>query len=689
MCKVSHGKTKVELRNSILGAKAEGNIAAILPDGIEIFRSNRTSTLGVQKFALKGETEDLIVGEFATGKKIGKAIKMNLIEKSKQLEKSAEKSRDTLSKIFKDQVLKYGDRVALRYKKYGIWQKISWNQYYEKSRQFALGLLALGFENGDKINILSEDRPEWLIADLGAICVSGISIGIYPTNAPPECQYVIDHSEAKILVVEDEEQLDKILEIRQDLEKLEKIIVIDTRNVLDHLQDPMILAFDEVLSQGQELFSQKPNLFDETIESTREEEIAIMVYTSGTTGPPKGAMLTHKNITSAIRSLGQVNEVTESDEVLCYLPLCHVAERVISFFNAIIVGYTVNFAESINTVPENLMEISPNWVFCPPRIWEKFHSRVTYDIQEVTWFKRAAYFWSLKVGRQYTEKTQKGESIPVFLKLQHMAADLLVFRKLKDLLGLKKARMAMSGAAPISPELLRYFHAINCPVREGYGQTESTACGTTHYAGRVKIGTVGEVIPDIEMKIADDGEILIKGDSVFVGYYKNPELTAETIVDGWLHTGDIGTFDDEGFLRILDRKKDIIITAGGKNVTPQYIENLLKFSPYIEDAVVIGDRRKYLVVLIMVNEDNCTKYAQTQRIPFSTYTDLSQNSQIKELINNEIIAVNDKLARVEQIKKFATFDKKLKEEDNEITPTMKIKRKQIMTKYSDLIESLY
>lgn len=597
--------------------------------------------------------------------------------------------RDTLPKIFRSQVLRFGDRVALRYKKYGIWQEVSWKQYYENVRRFGLGLTALGFGRGDKINILSEDRPEWLYADLAAICVSGISVGIYPTSSPYECEYIARHSDAKVWVVEDEEQLDKALEVRGNLSNLRNIVVIDTRNVQKHLQEPMILSFDRVMELGEALLKERPGLFEELIEATERDAVAIMVYTSGTTGPPKGAMLSHSNITSAITMMNQVNQSREDDEVLCYLPLCHVAERTISFFNAIVTGYTVNFAESMDTVAENLMEVSPSWVFCPPRIWEKFYSKVSYDIQEVTWFKRKAYFWALKIGERYTDLQQKGLSVPAHLRLLHLVAEIFVYRKLKDLLGLKKARYAASGAAPISPEILRYFHAINCTIREGYGQTESCAQSTIHYPDRVKIGTVGEPVVGLEIKIAEDGEILTRGPHVFQGYFKDPQLTAETIRDGWLHTGDIGEFQEDGHLRILDRKKDIIITAGGKNITPQYIENLLKFSPYIEDAVVIGDRRKYLVALIMIDEENCTKYAQRERIPFSTYADLSQNPKIKELIGSEINEINKKLARVEQIKKFATFDKKLKEEDNEITPTMKIKRKIISEKYKDVIESLY
>ncbi|MFC1824599.1 AMP-dependent synthetase/ligase [Thermodesulfobacteriota bacterium] len=600
-----------------------------------------------------------------------------------------EKGLDTLPKIFRNRVSKYGDRIALRYKKYGIWQEVSWQEYFETVRMCAFGLISLGLQKDDTINILSEDRPEWLYADLATISISGISVGIYPTSASFSCEYIVNHSGAKIWLVEDEEQLDKALEVKDKLPNLEKIIIFDTRNVLKWLNDPMIISFEEVLKRGEKLINENNLDFNKMIDETECDSVAIMVYTSGTTGPPKGAMISHRNILAGINTLKQVNPMNELDEVLCYLPLCHAAERVFSFFNAIIHGYTVNFAESIDTIEANLMEVSPTMLFCPPRIWEKFHSKISYEIQEVPWFKRVSYFWGINIGKRFSALHLQGRKIPFLLRLQHNIAELLLYRKLKDIMGLKKARNILTGAAPISPEILLYFRSINCPIREAYGQTESCAGGTIHFPGRVKIGTVGQVMPACELKIADDGEILIRAESVFCGYYKDPELTKETIIDGWLYTGDIGELDEDGFLKILDRKKDIIITAGGKNITPQYIENLLKFSPYIEDAVVIGDKHKYLVALIMIDEDNCTKYAQRERIPFSTYADLSQNPNIKELVDKEIKQVNKKLSRVEQVKKFATFNKKLKEEDGEVTPTMKIKRRNIADMYSDVIDSLY
>ncbi|MFC1822224.1 AMP-dependent synthetase/ligase [Thermodesulfobacteriota bacterium] len=597
---------------------------------------------------------------------------------------------DTLAKIFYNQTRKYGDRLALRYKDFGIWERVTWNQYYENVKYSGLGLKALGFKERDTLNILSEDRPEWLYADLGCICLRGISVGIYPTNAPFEIEYIAGHSDCKMIVVEDEEQLDKVMEVRDKLPKLEKIIIIELRNIKNKLNDPMLIPFEKVLEMGKELDAKEPGLFEMAIESTQHEDVCIMVYTSGTTGMPKAAMQAHDNIIYAVNNMKNTLGLTDTDEVLCYLPLCHVAERILSFFEAIIAGYTVNFAESIDTVNENLKEICPTYVFCPPRIWEKFHSQVSYDIQDATWFKRKIYSRSVKAGYRYSNLVDNHQPVPLLLKLEHLLHKSWVFRKLKDRLGLKKARMILTGAAPTSPEIIKYFHAIDCNMKEGYGQTESCGMGTLQLSGRVNIGTVGEVVKGSEMKIMEDGEILIRGKNNFKGYYKDPELTAETLdQQGWLHTGDVGEFDEDGFLKITDRKKDIIITAGGKNISPQMIESLLKFSPYVSDAIVIGDKRKYLTAMIMIDEENCAKYATANRIPFSTYENLAGNEEILKMIKKQVEEVNTKLAQVESIKKFRTFKRMLKEEDDDLTPTMKIRRKIVMDKFKQEIDEMY
>ena len=577
---------------------------------------------------------------------------------------AGESEKNTLPKVFHYQTHRYGKRLAIRFKHFGIWHRVTWIQYYENVKEFGLGLISLGFRAHDTINILSEDRPEWLYADIGAMSLRGVSVGIYPTSAPYEVEYIIGHSDCKIIVVEDEEQLDKVLEVRDKLPKLEKIIIIDTRNIKRKLDDSMLLSYEDVVGMGLELEEKEPGLFEKAIETTEPGDVCLMVYTSGTTGMPKAAMQSHENILYSISAVGEYLGLNETHEVLCYLPLCHVAERIMSFLQAILWGYTVNFAESLDTVNENLREISPTFVFCPPRIWEKFHSKVSYDIQDAPWYKRLAYFWSLKIGYRYSDLVNDYQPVPLHLKFQHWLAALLVYRKLKDMLGLKKAKIIFSSAAPISSEIIRYFHAIDCTMREAYGQTESCGQGTVQNPDRIKFGTVGEVLKGFKMKIADDGEILIKSPGIFKGYYKDPDLTRETIDEGgWLHTGDVGEFDEEGLLAITDRKKDIIITAGGKNISPQMIENLLKFSPHISDAIVIGDKRKYLTAMIMLDEENCAKYALRHRIPYSTYEDLAGNSEILKMIKSEVEKVNEKLAQVETIKKFTTFKKMLKEDE--------------------------
>lgn len=597
---------------------------------------------------------------------------------------------DTLAKLFFSRTHADGDGLAIRYKHFGIWRRVSWSEYYRNVKQFGLGMVSLGFQARDTINILSENRPEWLYADLAAICLRGVSIGIYPTNAPFEIEYIAGHSDCRMIVVENEEQLDKVLEVRDKLPKLEKIIVIELRNIKKLFDDAMLISFDEVMATGRKMEKEEPELFEKAIESTRPDDVCLIIYTSGTTGMPKGAMHAHDNILHAVRGVRDTWQINESHEVLSYLPLCHIAERVLSFFEALFAGYTVNFAESLDTVTENLQEISPRFVFCPPRIWEKFHSKVAYDIKDAPWFKRTSYAWALAVGYKHNEISAKNNPIPFLLNIQHWFAQKMVYRKLKNMIGLERAEIICSGAAPISHEIIQYFHAIDCVMLEAYGLTESCGIGTLQRRGRIKFGTVGEPVPNTEFKIAEDGEILIRGPGNFKGYHKDPELTAETIdEDGWLHTGDIGEFDEDGLLKITDRKKDVIITAGGKNVSPQMIEGLLKFSPYIADAVVIGDKRKYLTAMIMLDEENCSKYSIEQRIPYSTYEDLASNPEILKMIKKEIEDVNRKLAQVETIKKFSTFKKMLKEDDGELTATMKIKRKAIAQKFQKEIDKMY
>jgi len=595
---------------------------------------------------------------------------------------------DTVPKLFFHRVEKYKDRVALRKKELGLWNKITWRQYGEMVRRVGIGLVALGLKPKDRVAIIGDSRPEWLYADLGNLSVNGVSVGVYTTCSSEEVKYHLSHSEARFFFVEDEEQLDKALEIREQLPNLEKIIVMDMKG-LRHFNDPMVISFDELLEKGREIDEKDPALFKQRVEKTRPQDIATFVYTSGTTGPPKAAMLSHFNVLSNSNSFAKHVPAFDTDVILSYLPLCHIGERTMSVYHAINMGFTVFFAESPDTVPENLREVSPTFFFGVPRIWEKFHSAINIGVQNATWFKRQSYRLAMKVGETAARKKMNHQRLSFLLWSINQLASVTVFRKTKRLLGIDRARFALSGAAPINPDVLRYFHALGVNIRESYGMTETSSLISMHKDGNIRLGTCGEPLPGVEVKIGEDGEIIVRGDNVFQGYFKDEENTKRTLVDGWLHTGDLGEMDEDGSLRITGRQKDVMITSWGKNVSPQYIENMLKSSPYIVDGVVIGDGRKYLTAIIIVDEDNVIKYAQDNRVPFTTYASLTKTKEILKLIGDEVQKVNAKLARVEQIKKFAITEKILDQEDDELTPTMKVKRKKISEVYKDLIESMY
>ncbi|MBN1103572.1 MAG: AMP-binding protein [Deltaproteobacteria bacterium] len=595
---------------------------------------------------------------------------------------------ETAPGIFRDTVRKYQDRVAMRKKEYGLWHDMTWNDYYRMAQWVGSALVSMGLEKGDKVSIIGDNCPEWVITDLGVQCVGGVVVGIYATNAWQQVEYVIQDSESKFFFVENEEQLDKWLNFREDAPSLRKVIVWDLEG-LRHFSDPMVITFDELLDMGKEAAEREPGLFEKRIEGVDPEDVAMLIYTSGTTGPPKGAMLTHRNLTWMGRAITRDNPMVDSDEVMSFLPLCHVFEQLFSVMGHITHGYVVNFIESPDTVTDNMIEISPTVGYAVPRIWEKYYSAITIKMSDATWFKKLVFYGALKIGQKRATLMMNFKEVPFFLEWIYQVAYFMVFRKLKERLGFDRMRLAYSGAAPISPDVLHFFQSIGVNLIEGYGQTEGTGVTCVCRVGKAKFGTVGPPLSGTEVRIAEDGEILVRSPSVFKGYYRNPEATAETLKDGWLHSGDVGIIDEDGYLKITDRKKDIIVTAGGKNITPQFIENKLKFSPYINDAVVIGDRKKFLSCLIMIDEDNVVKYAQDNKVQFSTYRDLTQAPEILKLIQGELNRVNESLSRVEQVKKFTILPKKLYEEDGEVTPTMKVKRKYVNEAFKDLIDAMY
>jgi long-chain acyl-CoA synthetase len=587
--------------------------------------------------------------------------------------------------LFFQQVERLKDKIALRHKDYGIWNRISWTEYGQKVREVAAGLLALGLEPGDRVAVLGDNRPEWLICHLGAMTVGGATCGVYPTSAPEQVAYVVGHSEAKVLFVENEEQVDKVLQIMDQL-KVAQVVVWDPKGLWG-FSDPKITFFDKFILKGQEYLGDHPEVLSARLKNIKPDDTAMIIYTSGTTGPPKGAMLSHDNILKLSNSFASATPFYDRDELLSYLPLAHIYENLVSLFQAVWVGATVNFVESLDSLPQNLREVSPT-VFCSvPRIWEKFASMIYIRMSDSTFLKRALYKAAVGVGLSYV-RTKKQSRERLKWALLYWPLYGLVLYHLKRQLGFERIRYAVCAAAPASPELFEYYNALGIPLREGYGQTESTGVIAVQRIERPRWGFVGEPIPGVEVRIAEDGEILARGPNVFRGYFKDPDLTAETIKDGWLHTGDVGAIED-GFLKIMDRKKDILITAGGKNITPAFIENKLKFSSYIQDAVVIGDGRKYLVAMILIDEDNVTKYAQDNRIPFTTFADLTQNAEIRKLIDGEVSVVNKTLSKVETIKKFELLPRRFYEEDGDVTPTKKVKRRFLEERYEDLINKMY
>lgn len=604
------------------------------------------------------------------------------------LEKQAMENQ-TIPKLLRRSAEKYGDRIALREKDLGIWQNITWRQYYKNVKHSSLGMIALGLKKGDRVSILSENNPEWLYADIGTQSVGGIVVGIYPTNVASQVEYILDHSQSKFVVVGDQEQTDKVLEVLDRLSELKKIIVIDMKGLRKY-NNPLIMNFEEVLKLGREIDKKDPNLFEILVDETDSEDTALMVYTSGTTGKPKGAMISHRNAIASAKNFVAATPLREDDVIVSYLPLCHIAERSFSVFYPLIVGgITVNFAESIDTVQENLREIAPTVFFAVPRIWEKVHSSHIMRMRDATWFKRLVDKWCLEIGRAYYGKKERRVKINFVSEILYFIAYLIHFRPLQKILGLNKARNLYTGGAPTPPEVSRFFHSIGLKVRDLYGLTESTGICSVHQGDDIKIGTVGKISPGVELEIADDGELIFRSGGVFQGYYRDPEATAKTIKDGWLYSGDVGKLTEDGHLKITDRKKDIIITSGGKNISPQEIENEFKASPYIKDAVVIGDGRRYLAALILVEYDNVGKWAEDNHIAYTTFKDLSQKPEVSELVSQITKEVNKKFAQVETIKKFTILDKELDQDDDELTATQKVRRKIIEEKYKDIISKMY
>ncbi|MGI9018334.1 MAG: AMP-dependent synthetase/ligase [Euzebya sp.] len=597
----------------------------------------------------------------------------------------------------RDWAQKSPETVALREKDFGVWKEVTWAEYWDSAQIVAHALLARGLQAGDRVAIHSENRREWLFADVGCTAVRGITVGLYPTNPGPEVQYLLRNSGTKILIAEDQEQVDKALDVIDSLLDLTTIVYLEPRGIRFRYDDPRLISWPDFLDLGRTHREQNPGAVAERMAQAQPDDVMTLIYTSGTTGPPKGVMLNQVNVEFCIDTL--VNSggfydppASEKDVSLSYLPLCHIAERAATIYLNAEAGVQVHFAESIETVPMNLQEVQPTVFFAVPRIWEKMLASVEIRIASASAVKRMSWsFWS-KVARWLgTRRVANGGNHTPATRIVYAIGYVFMFRALQDRLGMRLVRTAGTGAAPIAPEVLQWFWGIGVPIYELYGMSENAAVATSNRPGRMKIGSVGEPHDGIEVKIDEQsGEILTRHPAVFAGYWQNPEATAETIdADGWLHTGDVGEWVDGTHIKIVDRIKDIIITAGGKNISPSEIENSLKASEYIKEAVVIGDKRKYLTALIGIELDTVGDWAQRRNLSYTTYRDLSEKQEVVELIAELVEKTNAKFSRVEGIKKFRMLPKELEHEDGEMTATQKVKRSALYEIFEDLVEGMY
>ena len=592
---------------------------------------------------------------------------------------------NNIAQMFYSQAEKYGNQNCMVVKKDGEWTPLSWNYVGDTVRNLALGLIALGLEPGEKISLLSENRPKWAFTDLATLAAGGIDVTIYATNTPAQVQYIIDNSDSRFVAVSNNNQLQKVLEMSDKLPQLEHIIIFDPIDGITD-KDPRVKSFLEVSNRGRDY--EKQDEFDLRLKTAGRDDVATLIYTSGTTGDPKGVQLTHGNLLSNCEALKKIVPMGRKDSCLSFLPLSHSFERTVGYYSMIHIGATIYYAESIDALMQNIGEVNPTVMVSVPRIYEKMHARVLESAEAGGAFKKKLFDWALEVGREVSAAKVRRERPSIPLQLQYSVANKLVFGKLQERLG-GRLRFFASGGAPLAQEIAEFFHAAGILILEGYGLTETSPVITVNTPTDYRFGTVGRPVPGVEVKIAEDGEILCRGPNIMVGYYKKDADTAEALKDGWFHTGDIGEFDRDGFLRITDRKKDLIVTAGGKNIAPQNIENLLKIEKYIEQVNVVGDRRKYLVAVIVPNFDDLKAFAKKNKIRYDDLSDLVENDTVYQLIDQAVKRVNNKLAKFETIKKFIISDIEFTQENTMLTPTLKVKRKVVNKHFAENIDRLY
>ena len=584
----------------------------------------------------------------------------------------------------------HADEISIWQKQQGTWESITWGEYGDFVKDIANALLDAGIQRTDKVSIISLTRFEWVVVDLAIMSIGAITVPVYPSNTEEQVHYILDHSQSKFVFAEDQEQLDKMIKIRSGLRDVQQTVVFDKYQpeIIEK-----VISLDAFRKKGNTFGRGNPETLKKSIDGGDPQDTISFIYTSGTTGHPKAGLINSENVLAVVKHLPDLYGITKNDMSIAYLPLSHIAERDLGHFMKLYSGNVTVFAESLEDMPANLIQSGPTIMFGTPRVFEKYYARISSGIKDATWFQKKIYHWAVKVGKSYIELKDEGESPALYLQMKYTVAHFLIFQKIHDIFG-GNIRFMISGAAPISPNIVRYFHWVGLDIYEVYGMTETTGVISANRMGRVKIGSVGEIYPDTEVKIAEDGEICSRGPQNISGYYRNEEASSELLIQDeqgavWLHTGDVGHIDDEGYLFITDRKKDIIITAGGKNIAPQNIENLMKTSSFISQTIVYGDRKPYLTMLVTLDEDEIAKFGRDRKILYQDLADLSKKQEVVDLLHHEISALNKELASYETIKKFRILEEELDQDKDEITPTLKVKRDVVFAHYQYLIDEMY
>jgi len=584
----------------------------------------------------------------------------------------------------------HADEISIWQKQQGAWESVTWGEYGDFVKDIANALLDAGIQRADKVSIISLTRFEWVVVDLAIMSIGAITVPVYPSNTEEQVHYILDHSQSKFVFAEDQEQLDKMMKIRSGLRDVQQTVVFD-KYQLEIIGK--VISLDTFREKGSTFRRRNPEMLKKSIDGGNPQDTISFIYTSGTTGHPKAGLINSENVLAVVKHLPDLYGITKNDMSIAYLPLSHIAERDLGHFMKLYSGNVTVFAESLEDMPANLIQSGPTIMFGTPRVFEKYYARISSGIKDATWFQKKIYDWAVKVGKSNAELTDKGKTSTLYLKVKYAIAHFLIFQKIHDIFG-GNIRFMISGAAPISPNIIRYFHWVGLDIYEVYGMTETTGVISANRMGRVKIGSVGQIYPDTEVKIAEDGEICSRGPQNILGYYRNEEASNELLIQDeqgavWLHTGDIGHIDDEGYLFITDRKKDIIITAGGKNIAPQNIENLMKTSSFISQTIVYGDRKPYLTMLVTLDDDEIAKFARDRKILYQDLADLSKKQEVIDLLHHEISALNKELASYETIKKFRILEEELDQDKDEITPTLKVKRDVVFANYQYLIDEMY